>query len=462
MSYQIPAANLPKITALRRELDYGDTGSHRYSAFVDDVRVFRKKFVTKNGVSGTSLHNWKSQEHQSGLSEMTAAYLDTNGNGLLFWPDDPSAENANKFQYSRDNAKIKKLMKQLFFRLNEQQYRNEKYKHKEKRESSPSLPNQKRNRTETPPYTGIGEDPLAIDLSSFDFCKSTPCLSENDAHLVTRAGHSGFKREFSSVDYDDDNDDDIDDDDDDDYIPLIHRLADTKTQQIEQIPTEPTQSNKPNQPKHHSAASASHTGKRVKFTNSSAEPDIIRKSPVPCIATKVEHATTSDHNLYTDQGSHTVTSNATEVPQAQSPAAAQECNQSQDQESYTAKPKIVFIYRLVLSRNPVPSYRKWRPARKLEETTFGQFIDEVTDEKDAKGLFFTVEGPGLKTAEEIRRGDELEFDSLRRLIKRTIKGQLGNRGPSSPPLVYEIEVELVRNSTVVSHVEIDEEEDFMI
>ncbi|KAL2192292.1 hypothetical protein P885DRAFT_82332 [Corynascus similis CBS 632.67] len=61
---------------------------------------------------------------------MTVAYLEKEGNGMLFWPDDKSSDNYNKYQYSKDHVRIKQLVKQLFFRLNQQQFRNKKYKNK--------------------------------------------------------------------------------------------------------------------------------------------------------------------------------------------------------------------------------------------------------------------------------------------------------------------------------------------
>ncbi len=74
----------------------------RCSAFSDDVRAFRKKFTTSTGVTGLALYDWKSDDHQAGLTEMTRAYLESSGNGPLFWPDDASAANHNILHYSED------------------------------------------------------------------------------------------------------------------------------------------------------------------------------------------------------------------------------------------------------------------------------------------------------------------------------------------------------------------------
>ncbi|KAK0619518.1 hypothetical protein B0T14DRAFT_209706 [Immersiella caudata] len=125
------AANIPKITSLRKDLDYDDARLPRCAAFNDDTRAFRRKFKTSRGTNGVDLHDWRSEATQAGLDEMTTAYLDKQGNGQLFWPDDRSSQNYNKYQYSRHRDHIRRLVKQLFFRLNQQQFRNQKYKHKQ-------------------------------------------------------------------------------------------------------------------------------------------------------------------------------------------------------------------------------------------------------------------------------------------------------------------------------------------
>ncbi len=96
------AASIPNITALRTGLDYGDPRLPRCATFNDDTRAFRRKFRTSRGVAGVDLHDWKSRDGQAGLNEMTIAYLEKEKSGLMFWPDDPSSPNYNKYQYSKD------------------------------------------------------------------------------------------------------------------------------------------------------------------------------------------------------------------------------------------------------------------------------------------------------------------------------------------------------------------------
>ncbi|KAI9154817.1 Bifunctional cytochrome P450/NADPH--P450 reductase [Paramyrothecium foliicola] len=122
-------AAIPTITDLRRMLGFGDPALHRSQIFNDDTRVFRGKFTDSEGQPGYDFFDWKSAKHQKGLDELTDAYLDKEGNGSLFWPDDPTSARHNGLQYSQDRSHIRKLVKQLFFRLNLQQHRNTKYRH---------------------------------------------------------------------------------------------------------------------------------------------------------------------------------------------------------------------------------------------------------------------------------------------------------------------------------------------
>ena len=104
MSPKVTVSSIPSITTLRRELDYGDSQVPRCGAFNDDMNAFRKKFTTSRGVAGIDLLKWNAKEGQEGLAEMTSAYLDEAGNGHSFWPDDESAANYNRYQYSKHGS----------------------------------------------------------------------------------------------------------------------------------------------------------------------------------------------------------------------------------------------------------------------------------------------------------------------------------------------------------------------
>lgn len=103
-SSHVTATQIPNITELRKQLDYGDATLSRCANFYDDLRVYRKKYHTKDGKPGTEMHEWKTPEAQAELDEITAAYLDKDGNGQTYWPDDGSAANYNSLQYSKHRS----------------------------------------------------------------------------------------------------------------------------------------------------------------------------------------------------------------------------------------------------------------------------------------------------------------------------------------------------------------------
>lgn len=85
-------STIPNISALRHALDYaeGDRSHDDCCDFMKDLRSFRRVFRTAMGTDGRTLHQWKSRNHYLGLSEMVDAYLNRDGKGVQFWPNDPS------------------------------------------------------------------------------------------------------------------------------------------------------------------------------------------------------------------------------------------------------------------------------------------------------------------------------------------------------------------------------------
>lgn len=101
----INPTSIPSITALRQDLNYGDAKLPRCQAFYEDVRLFRKKYISSQGLEGGSLHEWKLREHQNALGEMTRAFLDRDGNGRHYWPDDETSPRYNGLKYSSGHAR---------------------------------------------------------------------------------------------------------------------------------------------------------------------------------------------------------------------------------------------------------------------------------------------------------------------------------------------------------------------
>lgn len=102
MASSVNPTSIPPISTLRQKLGFGDCHSENYQSisFYESVRAFRKTFVTSQGYEGGALHEWRSSEHQSALEEMVQAFLDCDGNGARFWPDEPVQDSLNKLKHS--------------------------------------------------------------------------------------------------------------------------------------------------------------------------------------------------------------------------------------------------------------------------------------------------------------------------------------------------------------------------
>jgi hypothetical protein len=102
-SSKATASSLPKITDLRKLLNFGDASSSRAQGFNEIVRAFRRTYRTSTGVPGVDLHDWKSLEHQSELTKMARQFLDEQNYGRVFWPDiEGDAGNSIKLEYSKN------------------------------------------------------------------------------------------------------------------------------------------------------------------------------------------------------------------------------------------------------------------------------------------------------------------------------------------------------------------------
>ncbi|KAH0422379.1 hypothetical protein CcaCcLH18_12838 [Colletotrichum camelliae] len=116
-------SDISGVTALRRELGFDDS----HHEFINTVRYFRLRFKSSQGLPGRDLIEWKSVAHQNALSEMVEAFLERDGHGEKFWPDEETAYSLNKLTYWNRKDLISDVMRQLFWRLNVQSHRNNKY-----------------------------------------------------------------------------------------------------------------------------------------------------------------------------------------------------------------------------------------------------------------------------------------------------------------------------------------------
>jgi hypothetical protein len=124
------ASHIPRVKELRQALGFGDSSLTAAKLFNDKLRSHRLEYKTINGTPGTDLYLWKSKAHQLELSQMATTFLETHGSTL--WPEIPStAENieANpRLSYPRDQWTLHRILRQLIFRQNQQDFRNSKYK----------------------------------------------------------------------------------------------------------------------------------------------------------------------------------------------------------------------------------------------------------------------------------------------------------------------------------------------
>ncbi|KAK9414764.1 hypothetical protein SUNI508_10882 [Seiridium unicorne] len=594
-SSRIPATSLPNITSLREDLDYGNSHLTRCNVFYDDVRGFRKKFHTSTGLPGPDLHNWKLKEHQAGLDEMTAAYLDRDGNGPLYWPDSSSSANFNKLQYSKDRTRIKRLMKQLFFRLNQQQYRNKRYKNKDKIKSPEPEPQ---------PRGLSSDDPIDVDALPLSLgdgpginldkpqrpSKNTPAAnvvkaassSKRGAKVKVENPDSGDIYEFqetpepeqsvffgswetkSPAHYDVQSRNSIRHDKQtpkrkqnpltpdhaakrsrppngspgkntdpplnpsqspktparrssdrprktvckEDYVPsgdldeFLQRLNSEETpatssdaprrpevllkddslwihgeNRREELVTKASNSNnegtasespytadKPNADEQR-ASSPKYPPRGESSAGVSALKSHTEKQ---FMQAKLDHITPGQRpsNFPLEFNQTNAKANTDARPQGKAPMAAMETTEGLRQESEKPdaprpralpKPVIEFIYRIILSRTPIYSYRSWNPTRKLEETSLAQIIEELGLAADAKGIIFTAEGPNFRAVEEVLRDDEIRFSSFIKQIKRAIRGLLmSGRGVNSP-IVFDMEIEPMRGDSTKGDEEFDDD-----
>ncbi|KAH7156274.1 hypothetical protein EDB81DRAFT_756759 [Dactylonectria macrodidyma] len=113
-------SKIPSIKELRQELDYGHARERRDILFYNVARSYAFNFKSSQGIPGSELIRWKYRPHQDGLMEMASQFLDQDGKGAYYWPDDPEASNHGKLQYSKEPRRIRRVLIQLFFKINQQ------------------------------------------------------------------------------------------------------------------------------------------------------------------------------------------------------------------------------------------------------------------------------------------------------------------------------------------------------
>ncbi|KAH9227426.1 hypothetical protein K456DRAFT_1902599 [Colletotrichum gloeosporioides 23] len=125
---------IPSVTNLREQLGYSDAKRKIFHELKNAMLSSRDVFVTDEGLRGQDLIDWKSRDQQTALSKMVQTFLDRDGNAKQFWPDD-DALYTTKLKFSTDQNRIKEILQQLFWRLNVQDHRNNKYRESSSKEN---------------------------------------------------------------------------------------------------------------------------------------------------------------------------------------------------------------------------------------------------------------------------------------------------------------------------------------
>ncbi|KAJ4256199.1 hypothetical protein NW762_009277 [Fusarium torreyae] len=113
---------IPQCQALRKLLGVGTPHDKESICFKNTIQEFRVQYRSDEGEFGYSFRTWGDPSHQKGLIRMTDGFLERDGQGPRFWPDHEGSAPVKPLKWTKDRARIKKLIKQLFWRMNQQQH----------------------------------------------------------------------------------------------------------------------------------------------------------------------------------------------------------------------------------------------------------------------------------------------------------------------------------------------------
>ncbi|KAK7425937.1 hypothetical protein QQZ08_007519 [Neonectria magnoliae] len=112
---------LPDIPTLCRQLGYEVSDQPRHETFLAAVSAQAENIIPPG--SKDQFLKWRNPVHRRWLMTGTASFLDKDGRGGLYWPDNPLAENYGKLQYRKDRFPIQRAMVQLLFQI-DQSFKN--------------------------------------------------------------------------------------------------------------------------------------------------------------------------------------------------------------------------------------------------------------------------------------------------------------------------------------------------
>lgn len=91
------------VTKLKQDLGYGRPRQRRDNRFSKALRDYIAKYKTRCKIAGEDLCQW--EEHKSQLTDLVLDFLDEDGKGPLWWPDDKTSFNYGPLQFSVHSEK---------------------------------------------------------------------------------------------------------------------------------------------------------------------------------------------------------------------------------------------------------------------------------------------------------------------------------------------------------------------
>jgi hypothetical protein len=111
-----------------------------------------------------------------------------------------------------------------------------------------------------------------------------------------------------------------------------------------------------------------------------------------------------------------------------------------------------FIYRIIQSRYPIYRSVKWRPWGHFRVKSLQGLYEEIpaAGGREVSALTFRLSGPGINVEETIDRGDEVEFEDMKREFRRLVAMSIQRHVlAANEQIVCHLDIELIRDETQV-------------
>ena len=101
----ITQKDIPKVKELCDSLGFRAASSRPHNLLTDSTHVWRRQYITKDGVQGKDLREWKLPKVRAGLEEMATAFLDDGHYGERHWPAMGYPSPRDVPEYPKDRSK---------------------------------------------------------------------------------------------------------------------------------------------------------------------------------------------------------------------------------------------------------------------------------------------------------------------------------------------------------------------